>query len=98
MICMRAKRVVGQRSSTSAARAISRSRWLRIAVLVFGILGSSFGQALFDQAHISSAIKPQSSTSPTLRADANLVLVPVTVLDSKDRVIIGLQAEDFSIS
>ena len=98
MICIRAKRVVGQGSSTSAARAISRSRWLSIAVLVFGILGTTFGQALFDQPHISSAIKPQSSTSPKLRADSNLVLVPVTVLDSKDRVVIGLRAEDFSIS
>jgi len=98
MICMRAKRVVGQRSATSAAHAVSRSWWLRIAVLVFGIIGSTFGQALFDQPHISSASKPQSSTSPKLRTDANLVLVPVTVLDSKDRVVIGLQAEDFSIS
>ena len=98
MICMRAKRVIGERSSTSAARAISRSRWLSIAVLVFGILGSASGQALFDQPHISSAIKPQSSTSPKLKTDATLVLVPVTVLDSKDRVVTGLQAKDFSIS
>jgi len=37
------------------------------------------------------------SARPTYRADANLVLVPVTVSDSQYRPILGLRAEDFNV-
>jgi Ca-activated chloride channel family protein len=61
------------------------------------MLGIALGQALLDQPHSPSVVKPQSSTFSTLRADTNLVLVPVTVLDSRDRIVNGLQAANFSL-
>jgi Ca-activated chloride channel homolog len=97
MICMWKEWWPGGCSSPSAVRIVSCSQWLRIAVFAFAAVGIAFGQGLLDQPHITSVVKPHSSTHPTLRADANLVLVPVTVLDSKDRIVNGLRAEDFSI-
>jgi Ca-activated chloride channel family protein len=87
----------GRCSSLSAARVVSCSRRLRIAVFTFGLVGTACGQALLDQPRIPSVVKPSSSRS-SFRADANLVLVPVSVLDSRDRIVNGLQAGNFSIS
>jgi Ca-activated chloride channel homolog len=84
--------------SLSAIRIVSCSHWLRIAIFAFAVVGIAFGQGLLDQPHTPSMVKPHSSSSSTFRSDANLVLVPVTVLDSRERIVNGLRAEDFSIS
>jgi len=84
--------------SLSAIRVVSCSHWLRIAVFAFAVVGTAFGQGLLDQPHIPSMVKPHSSSPSSFRADANLVLVPVSVLDSRDRIVNGLQAGNFSIS
>ena len=46
---------------------------------------------------ISPHLKATSSIVPSLRARTDLVLVPVTVLDSRQRIVNGLQRENFSL-
>ncbi|HYA18218.1 MAG TPA: VWA domain-containing protein [Bryobacteraceae bacterium] len=60
------------------------------------ILLSSFA---FAAPNDESAIKrrPKVREVPTFRADSNLVLVPVTVLDRKGAVVEGLSAESFVV-
>ena len=81
---------------SSARKAFSRC-WLAIAFVGL-TLGTAFGQSLLDEAKIASATRRPSSRRAAFSSDANLVLVPVTVLDSRDRIVNGLQATDFSLS
>lgn len=98
MVCVRKKRRSQCGSTASHVGVVSVRQTCRIAVFAFVFIASACGQNLFDQPHIASIPQHQLLKAPTLRADANLVLIPVTVLDSKDRVVTGLQAKDFSIS
>jgi VWFA-related protein len=57
---------------------------------------------LFGQATITPRQKPAENSPPPLpkaniRVDANLVLVPVTVVDPLTRLVTGLEAENFQV-
>jgi VWFA-related protein len=71
-----------------------------IALLTAGIC--LFGQAtITPRAKPSAAQQPQDEPPPLpkadIRVDANLVLVPVTVLDPLARMVTGLDAENFTV-
>jgi Ca-activated chloride channel family protein len=68
-----------------------------IAFLVLGEIGAGFAQ---DEVTgpISPHFKPLSSGAPLLRTRTDLVLVPVTVLDSQQRVVTDLQLDNFFLA
>lgn len=65
--------------------------------------GLAAAVCLFGQATITPRVKPGAAAEPvplpkaTIRVDANLVLVPVTVLDPLARMVTGLEAENFQV-
>ena len=68
-----------------------------IAFLALGELGVGFAQDEMT-GPISPHFKPSSPGAPVLRARTDLVLVPVTVLDSQQRVVKDLQRDNFSLA
>jgi VWFA-related protein len=57
------------------------------------------GQDVTIQPRVKASVKKQVDTTPkpTLRADTNLVQVPVTVTDREGRPVIGLEKENFRV-
>jgi len=67
-------------------------------VLTLGMVCQASGQDRLNQPQLSSTTKAISSTSSAVRVNADLVLVPVTVFDSKDRIVNGLRPNNFLIT
>jgi Ca-activated chloride channel family protein len=71
--------------------------------------GFSFGQVSVDDVHIKPRVEtpqttPEDSIDPSLKThtkpvkvDVNLVLVPVTITDPMNRLVTGLDKENFSV-
>ena len=87
------------------------SRGLVLAATVFVLASTAYAQdATLDTPHISPHSDPKvksftaaSATVPELkprplRVDVNLVLVPVTVVDSLNRPVIDLPQQNFSLT
>lgn len=62
------------------------------------------GQASSDEVHLvprtpatPKTVPPEFSDKSALRVDVDLVLVPVTITDAKNRPVTGLQRHDFSL-
>jgi Ca-activated chloride channel homolog len=49
------------------------------------------------EAEAPGSVRPPKSTTPKLRVEANLVLVPMTVTDGMNRLVTGLEAPNFQI-
>lgn len=86
-----------------------RARTTRVLIGVFFltvVLPLCFGQAARKDIHVTpryisstspSGVRPRNGATEPFKANANLVLVPVTVMDQKDRVVIGLEKDNFSV-
>ena len=64
------------------------------------LLGQTPGQTLVDRKSGQSTVTPESQPNgpgPTFRADTNLVVIPVSVTDTVNRFVLGLQKEDFHL-
>jgi Ca-activated chloride channel family protein len=77
------------------------------SIILFALsCGSTFGQSSLDQVHIvpESGIRPipnqdlrQTSESKPIRKNVDLVLIPVTITDWRDRLVTGLERENFQV-
>jgi len=93
----------GRQSPTRSRRV---ANILARAIFVAGVMPICFGQSDLTDGHVAPRI---IQTSPlreigerggkagSLRANVNLVLVPVTVTDRRDRLVLGLKKDNFSI-
>ncbi len=73
------------------------SGWkLTAAAFGFALIFWIAGQPLVAQSAIGARPRPFSSDL-SLRADKDLVLVPVSIIDQKDRPVIGLEQKNFRI-
>lgn len=77
---------------------LSCGRLVVLLIISLEMAGMASGQGLLDQPYIPSAVGPSAALLPAFRASTNLVLVPVTVLDSGGRPADGLKAENFSLT
>ena len=78
---------------------------IRVLVLAVAVQ-LCFGQADRTDIHVTprfvrssspSEGRPKNGAAEPFKATANLVLVPVTVTDQKDRVVIGVEKDNFSV-
>lgn len=46
---------------------------------------------------VASEVRAYSEEAEPLKANVDLVLVPVTVTDQKDRLVIGLEKDNFNV-
>lgn len=46
---------------------------------------------------MASEVRAYSEEAEPLKANVDLVLVPVTVTDQKDRLVIGLEKDNFNV-
>ena len=76
------------------------------AFLLAGVFPLCFGQANGTDVHITprsirtsarSEVQPRNGVTERFNSHASLVLVPVTVTDKKDHLVIGLERDNFSI-
>ncbi|MGD0506470.1 MAG: VWA domain-containing protein [Terriglobales bacterium] len=76
------------------------------AFFLAGALPLCFGQANGTDIHITprsirtsapSEVRPRNGVNERFNANASLVLVPVTVTDKKDHLVIGLERDNFSV-
>jgi Ca-activated chloride channel family protein len=65
-----------------------------------------FGQGHLNDLHVTprvvrdsapSDVRPRYAEAPPFRASADLVLVPVTVTDQRERLVVGLERDNFSV-
>ncbi len=68
-------------------------------VFLIALLGTASAQTYFGDAHIVPERTPPrvASDHPAIRANTDLVLVPITVLDRRERVVSGLKAGNFAV-
>jgi Ca-activated chloride channel homolog len=73
-----------------------------IAILTLAGLGIGDSQTQGGDAQVSIIPRPKPAAEPqakaTLRIDSNLVLIPVTVTDPLNRVVTGLEKENFKLT
>ena len=76
------------------------------AFLLAGVFPLCFGQANGTDVHITprsirtsarSEVQPRNGVTERFNSNASLVLVPVTVTDKKDHLVIGLERDNFSV-
>jgi len=73
-----------------------RARWIPLIPAVVAALCGAYGQVAIENR--PKAPVPQENRPPsTLRADLNLVLVPVSVCDPTNKPVTGLEREHFKI-
>jgi len=74
--------------------------------LLAGVFPFCFGQANRTDAHITprsistpalSEARPRNGVAERFNSNASLVLVPVTVTDKKDHLVIGLEKDNFRV-
>jgi Ca-activated chloride channel homolog len=71
-------------------------------LLLFGIVVSDFGSFVFAQSTVSDDVKHDTAGQPIKRdqvvhIDVNLALVNVTVTDPYNRIVTGLEADNFRV-
>lgn len=88
---------------------VDKEFWRRICfVALVGVMQhcSAHAQSTIDSVHIEPRVRTARSDSPnavaatamgTIRASVELVLVPVTVMDSSNRIVTGLGQENFQL-
>ena len=86
-----AKRMIPNRKHKSTIR-VQRTIKLVLLAAAAGLYGSA--QQISNRGN-SFRVEPHTNT--TIRLDANLVLVPVTVTDSRGRVVANLPQADFTL-
>jgi VWFA-related protein len=87
---------------TASARFVYSLNWMRFRYCIAPLVAAI---CLFGQATITPRAKPGQPQQEepvvlpkaNIRVDANLVLVPVTVLDPLARMVTGLEAENFQV-
>jgi hypothetical protein len=88
------------------AKPTRRSHVLARLFLLAVAVPLCFGQADGTDIHVRlqaiqgtspSGVRPQDEATELLKANVNLVLVPVTVTDQKDRLVIGLEKGNFGV-
>lgn len=104
---------VSIRTNEAPEETESAIRWLSLVVGVTCFLLAAatavpfcFGQGDQNDAHVTprvardsapGEVRPQYGEAPPIKASADLVLVPVTVTDQRDRLVIGLERDNFSV-
>ena len=84
------------------------SVFLFLTLVVFSVSGTAWAQSPVDDVHVNPRIQPQvvekqiidpslrTHTKP-LKVDVDLVLVPVTITDPMNRLVTGLDKENFTL-
>lgn len=94
------------RTADPGSRAVKQRVWVYIrcvgcAATAFALfLGWALAQTNSEEMSLqatSTAAAPQQGPVATFRAHADLVLIPVTVSDTLNRFVLGLQKEDFRL-
>src|SRR5437868_9584459 len=77
------------------------------AVVVLALFPASFAQSSIDEVHVVPRVAVESPTreidasldahAKPIKKDVDLVLVPVTITDPMDRLVIGLEQDNFQV-